>query len=136
MMQFTPYIQYSLTLNPSLRNDMSFKVNAIASTQYKDPGYLSYEFSDTLVYEDYYAILKVCGGEMKSGVTEGGNKVINTKDLYKSSYNLRAGYYFMQDLAVDISYGINYYQEYNAATLTLSPEGQNSVGMVSLSYDY
>jgi hypothetical protein len=136
IMQVTPYVKYSMILNPSLRNDVSFKVNAIASTQYKDPGYLSYKFKDTLVYKNYYAILNIRRGEMKSGVTEGGSKVINTKDLYKDAYELRAGYYVMEDLAVDLSYGINYYQEYNAATLALLPEGKSSVGMISLSYNY
>jgi hypothetical protein len=136
VVQFTPYLKYSLVLNQSLRNDISFKVNAIASTQYKDPGYLSYEFTDTVVYDKFYAILKVFTGEMKSGVKDGGVTVMNTKDLYTSAYDFKAGYYLSPTLALDFSYGVNYYQEYNAATLTLSPEGQNSVGMISLSYDY
>jgi len=136
IVQFTPYIEYSMVFNPSTRNDVTLKVNAIASTQYKDPGYLSFELQDTFVYENFFAIAKVFGGEMKSGVIDGGVQVINTKDLHTSSFSGKVGYYIAPTLALDVSYAMNYYQEYNAATLTLSPEGQNSVGIVSLSYSY
>jgi len=136
IVQFSPYLGYSMVLSSRLRNDAVFKVNAIASTQYKDPGYLSYDFKDTVVYGNLYAILKVFGGEMKSGVKEGGFDVYNTKDLYTGSYEIKAGYYLAPTLAVDFSYAVNYYQEYNAATLKLSPEGYNSVGVVMLSYGY
>ena len=136
VVQFTPYLKYSLVLNQSLRNDLSFNINAIASTQYTDPGYLSYEVKDTLVYRNFYAVLRAFVGEMKSGVKEGGLEVMNTKDLYTSAYSLKVGYYLSPTLALDFSYGINFYQEYNAKKLLLSPEGHNSKEIVSLTYSY
>ena len=136
IVQFTPYLEYSMVFNPSIRNDIALKLNAIAVTQYKNRGYLSFELSDTFVYENFYIVLKAFGGEMKSGVVDGGLEVINTKDLHTSSYSAKMGYYLTPTLALDASYAINYYQEYNAYTLTLAPEGHNRVAMVSLNYSY
>lgn len=136
IVQFTPYVEYSMVVNPSVRNDLSLKLNAIASTQYKDPGYLSFELSNTFVYENFFAVVKIFAGEMKSGVVDGGLQVINTKDLYTSSYSAKVGLYLAPTLALDASYTMNDYQEYNANTLTLAPEGHNSVAIVSLSYSY
>jgi len=136
VVQFTPYLEYSAVLSQSLRNDLSVKLNAVLSTQYKDPAYLSFEVSDTFVYRNFYTIVKVFGGEIKSGVLKGGLEVMNTKDLYTSSYEGQMGYYLSPTLALDISYTMNNYQEYNAGTLTLSPKGYNSIGRVSLSYSY
>ena len=133
IMQFTPYISYSNVISNTTRNDIELKINLIAATLYKDKGYISYELSDTYVYKSFFTTLKYIGGEMKSGVVDGGLRVLNTKDLYCNSYNIKVGYYILKNLAVDASFGLNDYKEYDAKNLVLLPSGLNTVGYISLS---
>ena len=134
--QFTPYIQYANTITPKLSNSFTLKGNMIRANDYTDSYYFSYEFSDTLTYEGFYVTLGFLGGDMKSGVRDNGFSVYNTKDLYSNTYTAKAGYYFTPNFTINLSYTINDYKEYNAATLQLLPEGRNSIAYASLSYTF
>ena len=136
VVQFTPYLAFSKVISPTTRNDLSLKVNGIAASQYTKKTYLSYELSDTFVYKSFYTTLRYFGGEMKSGVIDGGMTVFNTKDLLTNSYSAKVGYYLTPSWAIDASYQMNNYKEYNAGTLQLLPEGSNSVALVSMSYSF
>jgi len=133
IMQFTPHISYSNVMSNTTRNDIELRINLIAATLYKDKGYISYEFSDTFVYKSFFTTLKYIGGEMKSGVVDGGLRVFNTKDLYTNTLSAKVGYYILPTLAVDASYGFFNYQEYDAKNLLLLPSGLNTVGYISIS---
>ena len=76
------------------------------------------------------------GGDMKSGVRDNGFSVYNTKDLYHRSYQAKLGYYFTPKLNISINYTANDYEEYNAATLQLLPEGRNSIVYAAVSYTF
>jgi len=136
VVQFTPYLSYSRNISESTRNDIDFKINYIAATEYKDDAYFSFEISDTFVYESFYTTLRYFGGDMKSGVIDGGLKVFNTKDLYRNSYQLRVGYYILADVAIDLSAGVNDYKEYDAKNLVLLSSGINTEGYITLSCNF
>jgi len=136
VIQFSPFIKYKNVFSSTTRNDVSFKLNMIAATQYSDQAYLSLEFSDTFVYRGFYTTLSFTGGEMRSGVTDGGNIVYNNKDMLNSTYEVEMGYYFTKSFVLNASYSLNDYKEYNPQTLQLLPSSYNSVSMVSLSCSF
>ena len=133
VMQFTPYLGYSRIFGDSIRNDLKLKINVIATTQYKDQGYYSYEVEDTFVYRGFYMTLKYLGGEMRSGVMNGGTTLFNNKDLILNYYDCKIGYYITPTLAMDITMGGMNYQEYDPFNLKLLPDGRNSIALLSLS---
>ena len=134
--QFTPQIIYSKAININTKNTIALKANFIQANDYKDSSYTSYEIADTLGYKSFFTTLKFNGGEMKSGVKDGGLTVYNTKDLLKNAYSAKLGYYFTQKIEADISYTSNHYEEYDAAYLRLLPEGSSSIAVISMSYSY
>ena len=134
--QFTPQIIYSKAINLNTRNTIVLKGNYIKADDYKDTSYTSYEVSDTIGYKRFFTTLKFNGGEMKSGVKDGGFTVYNTKDLLKNAYSIKLGYYFTKKLEADVSYTSNHYQEYDAANLRLLPEGSSSIAVISMRYSY
>lgn len=136
VLQISPKITYSKAININTRNTISLIANFINANDYKDSSYSSFEISDTLGYKKFYATLKYNGGEMRSGVKDGGFTVYNTKDLLKSAYTAKLGYYFTPKLEADVSYTRNNYQEYDAANLVLLPEGTSSIAVISMSYSY
>jgi len=136
LLQFSPKVMYSKVVNINTKNTILITVNFIKANDYKNSSYTSYEISDTLGYKKFYASLKYNGGKMRSGVRDGGFTVYNTKDLLKSAYTAKLGYYFTPKFEADISYTHNNYQEYNAVNLSLLPEGSNSIAVFSMSYSY
>lgn len=136
VIQVSPKIMHSKAINLNTRNTIAFIANFIKASDYQDSSYTSYEISDTLGYKSFYATLKYNGGKMRSGVKDGGFTVYNTKDLLKSAYTAKLGYYFTPKLEADISYTKNNYEEYNAATRLLLPEGSSSIAVISMSYSY
>ena len=134
--QFSPYFTYKAMLENTFRNDFTFRVNIINATDYQDPNYFSYDFSDTMVFDNSYITLHYIGGEMKSGVSNGGLTVINNKDLYKGTYNITLGYFETRGLAYDLNYALNTYQEYNPDTLKFLPKGVSSTLFASMSYKF
>ena len=134
--QFTPYITYTNVISLKSSNTFTLKANIISASDYLDSSYFSYEISDTFVYNKFYTTVKYSGGKMKSGVTDGGFTVFNTKDLMKDSYSAKIGYYFKPNLSVDISYTVNHYEEYNADTLQLLPEGRRSIALITVNYTF
>ena len=136
VLQISPKIMHSKAFSINTRNTISLIGNFIKANDYKNSSYSSFEISDTLGYKKFYTTLKYNGGEMRSGVKDGGFTVYNTKDLLKSAYTAKVGYYFTPKLEADISYARNNYQEYYATTLVLLPEGTSSIAVISMSYSY
>ncbi len=134
--QFTPYFSYGKTISADLGNTFTLKANFIDAKDYLDSSYFSYEISDTVTYKGAYLTLGYMGGDMKSGVRDNGFSVYNTKDLYHRSYQAKLGYYFTPKLNISINYTANDYEEYNAATLQLLPEGRNSIVYAAVSYTF
>lgn len=134
--QFSPYLTYKVMLGDDMRNDFTFRANLINAIDYRDSNYLSYELSDTMVINRLYLTLRYVGGEVRSGVSNGGLTVINNKDLYTGTYNVTLGYFETEGLAYDLSYALNTYQEYNPDTLNLLPKGVSSTLLVSMSYKF
>ena len=136
VLQISPKISHSKAININTRNTIAVTANFIKAGDYQDSSYTSYEISDTLGYKKFYATLKYNGGKMRSGVKDAGFTVYNTKDLLRSAYTAKLGYYFTPKLEADISYTKNNYEEYDAANLALLPEGSNSIAVISMSYSY
>jgi len=136
VLQVSPKIMYSKAININTRNTISLIANYIKASDYQDSSYSSYEISDTLGYKSFYASFKYNGGKMRSGIKDGGFTTYNTKDLLKSAYSAKLGYYFTPKFEADISYTKNNYQEYDAANLALLPEGSSSIAVLSMSYSY
>jgi len=134
--QMTPYLTYSKVFSNTTKNDITLKANMIFANDYQDSNYYSFEISDTLSYNNFYTILSYLGGNMKSGVRNAGFTVFNTKDLYKNSFDAKIGYYATPNLSFSLNYMINSYEEYNAATLQLLPEGRSDVTYLSASYSF
>ncbi len=134
--QFTPFLSYTTALGAQSSNTIMLKGNFIIANDYIDSNYASFEVSDTYTYENFYLTARYFGGKMKSGIIDNGFTVYNTKDLMKDSYSLKLGYRFMPNLTADISYAVNNYEEYDASTLQLLPEGRRSVALLSVSYSY
>jgi hypothetical protein len=136
LLQFSPKLIHTKSINTNTKNTIELKVNFIKANDYKDSSYTSYEVADTLGYKSFFATLKYNGGKMRSGVKDAGLTVYNTKDLLRNAYSAKIGYYFTPKLEADISYTKNNYEEYNAATLSLLPEGSSTIGVISMSYSF
>jgi len=132
--QFSPYLTHITRLSSTLSNTLSLRLNAIAVTEYRDPGYLSFEVVDTMKYQSFYGSVKFLAGEMKSGVMNGGLEVYNTKDLVKGIYYFEAGYVVTPELRCSASFDIRMMQEYRGDTLTYMPEVMNNSLFFSLNY--
>lgn len=133
--QATPYISYHKAINVNSANTFVVKGNFEYSSDYVKHNYASYEVSDTLFYKKFFTTLKVYGGEMRSGVKDGGFTVYNTLDLMKRGGEVKVGYYIKPNIVADISYGVNKYSEYDVAG-TITADNTNSVAVASLSYSY
>ena len=136
VLQFTPYASYTIVSSDKMSNKLCAKANIISAGDYKESNYVSFEIEDTFTYDKFYASLSYLFGDMKSGVRNGGFTVFNTKDLYSSSLDMKVGYHFTPKLSLSANYAINNYEEYNAATLQLLPEGENTIAFLSLSYSF
>lgn len=136
ILQFTPFVSYTMVSSEKMSNKLTAKANIISASDYQDSNYLSFEISDTFSYDKFYASLSYLFGDMKSGVRNGGFTVFNTKDLYSSSLDMKIGYNFTPTLSLSASYAINRYEEYNAATLQLLPEGENTIAFLTLRYSF
>lgn len=130
--QFTPMLSYLHIFSDTIRNEIIIKGNYVRASQYKDQNYLSYEIRDTYRYENFFTSLKYFGGEMKSGVHDGGLNVTNTKDLQKQAMGVRVGFYFSKYVITNLSYERNSYKEYNNLTRSLNPEGTSKTTTLSV----
>ena len=129
--QLSPYMSYSKAIDIHSRNNIDFKINYINSDNFKDKDYSSFELSDTYYYDSYYINAKGYGGRMKAGVKDGGHTVYNTKDLYKSGYGLKLGYYAQKNLTFDMAYNYNKFQENG-----MTKDTHNSVWVATMRYSY
>jgi hypothetical protein len=71
------------------------------------------------------------GGEMISGVRDGGNTVINNKDILKTGYGVKLGYYFNANNLLTIGYEVNNYREYLS-----TEDGSYSVALLTYTYTF
>ena len=131
VMQFTPYYQYSQAINLNTRNVIGLKINYQNANAYEKQDYASFELEDTLYYKKFYATVKAYGGEMKTGVKDGGHTIYNTKDLIKDGYSLKMGYYLTKELSMSASYSINNFKEVGQVEDT-----SNDIIVGTLSYSF
>ena len=136
VLQFSPKLIHSKVINTNTKNTIVLQANFIKANDYQDSTYTSYEISDTFGYKSFFTTLKYNGGKMRSGVKDGGFTVYNTKDVLRSAYSAKLGYYFTSKIEADVSYTHNNYEEYNAVTLGLLPEGSSAITVVSMSYSF
>ena len=136
IVQVTPHLIYGQTLNSEMSNTTLLQANLQLAKEYQKSTYFSYEIEDTLYYNSLYAMFKYMGGEMKSGVLNGGMVVYNTKDLLQDSYSLKLGYYFTPNFTMDVMFGLQSYQEYDAVNLKLLDKGSSMSSIVSMSYSF
>jgi len=136
ILQVTPHFIYAQTLNDNMSNILNIHANFQVATEYKKSSYISYEIENTFYYHNIYATLDYIGGEMKSGVLNGGMTVYNTKDLLNESYNVKLGYYFTSNFTMDFMFGVHSYKEYDAVNLELLDKGTSMSSVVSMSYSF
>ena len=109
--QLTPYLSYYNVLKLGVANTISFKLNYQYAGNYSQKEYISYELSDTLIYNKIKINLSAYTGEMKSGVKEGGLSVYNSLDLMQDGISLSLGYYVTPSFITSISYNYSFYEE-------------------------
>ena len=131
VIQLTPYYQYSKAININTRNVIGLKVNYQNINAYNQKNYTSFEVEDTLYYKKVYGTVKAYGGEMKTGVKDGGYTVFNTKDLMKDGYSLKLGYFVNKSLSLSASYANNNFKETGQTEDT-----SNDIIVGTLSYSF
>ena len=136
IVQITPYLKYGETFDSSMSNIILLRANLQIAKAYEQKRYFSYEAEDTFYYHSIYATLNYMGGEMRSGVLNGGMTVYNSKDLLHDSYNVKLGYYFTPHFTMDVMYGLHFYQEYDALNLKLLEKGTSMSSVVSMGYSF
>ncbi len=134
--QFTPYLSFYGSIDEQWSNLISIKGNIQIARDYVQDSYFSYEISDTLYYENFYATFKFYRGEMRTGVKDGGLTVYNTLDLMKNGYEVQLGYYLGTNAVVTLSYAEHTYSEFDQTFSTLSSDNTSKVALVSFSYSF
>jgi hypothetical protein len=134
--QLSPYASFYKYFNKDMTNTVLLKVNYQMASDYKDDNYTSFEVSDTFGYKNFFTTLKYYGGDMRTGVKDGGFTVFNTLDLMKDGFDVKLGYYLTPNATLSISYGQNNYEEYDQTTFSTLDEGTNSVTVATFSYTY
>jgi len=136
IIQFTPKLSYAKAIDFNTKNTLEVKANYIKANEYKDTTYISYGISNTFGYKSFFSTIKYNGGNMKSGIQDGGFTVYNSKALLQNSHSIKFGYYFTSKFEADISYSRNNYKEYDAVNLGLLSKGSNSIASISMRYSY
>ena len=141
VVQFTPYLSFYKAINFNWGNTLLLKANYQITSDFLKDNYTSFEISDTIHYSSLFVTLRAYGGEMKTGVKDGGATVFNTLDLMKTGYGLKLGYFLSGGLVATLSYDANVYREYDengvtTGTPTITQDAQNAVALVSLSYSF
>jgi hypothetical protein len=136
IVQFTPYLSFYKYFNKDMTNTVVLKVSYEIAPDYEDDSYTSFEIADTFGYKNFFTTLKYYGGEMRSGVRDGGFTVFNTLDLIKDGYDLKLGYYITPKAVVSLKYGRQNYEEYSVITEDMLDEGTYSVTVATFSYTF
>lgn len=134
IIQVSPYFTSFKSISATMSNDFSLKLNYQMADRYAQAKYFSYEVSDTFYYKSLFAKLYAYGGEMKSGIKDGGITVYNSLDLMKTGYGAKLGYYISSDLITTLSYSRNNYEEYKITDY--GSESTNSAIIATLSYRF
>lgn len=128
--QISPYLS-AYNVFGGFGNLFAVKGDYQLTPDYVKNSYFSYTISDTLYYKSLYVNLRWRGGEMKTGVTNGGFAINNTLDLQKSGFGAEAGYYFSYKAILSVGYERNSYIEYGA-----TQEGKWDKTMASFTYKF
>jgi len=134
--QYTPYFSFFKSFSINLKNNISVKYNYQLASEYVKKNYESYEISDSIYYKNFFTTLKYYGGEMRTGVKDGGATVMNSLDLMKDGFDVKMGYYLSASAIISLSYGENNYQEYTAFPASLLEDGTNSVATIAYSQSF
>lgn len=129
--QITPYFTAYNALSVDWGNSFTVKANYQIASDYVKKSYFSYDVSDTVFYKSFFFVLRGYGGEMRTGVKDGGFTVANTLDLMKTGYGTKIAYHFTKKALLSLSYDINNYREYGK-----TQDGSNSVAVASFSYEF
>jgi len=133
--QVTPYISFYQGIDLNWYNTFGAKINYEMTNDYVKNSYFSYELSDTLGYQNMFLKVGLQGGEMRTGVTNGGFTIVNTLDLMKREYNAKWGYYMTKNTLLSLTYTQRRYQEYYQGVGLLS-DGTSSALVASASYSF
>jgi len=131
ILQVSPSFTFSKAINLNTRNNFHIQANWINTSDYLKNNYYSYEVQDTLYYKSFFVNAKFYGGQMISGVKDGGNTVFNTKDVLKSGYGMKVGYYFTPSSLISLGYEVNNYREFGS-----TEDGSYSVALLTYSYSF
>jgi hypothetical protein len=131
LLQVSPGFTYSKAININTRNIVHMKVNWVHTNDYTKKNYYSYEIQNTLYYKRFFVNAKLYGGQMISGVKDGGNTVFNTKDILKSGYGIKLGYYITPSMVLSAGYDRNNYREYQSIQ-----DGSFNVASLTFSYTF
>lgn len=127
--QISPFISYYKAYK-SFLNTITFKLNYEKISAY-DESLTSYELKDNFAKGKFYAEAEIFTGKMRTGIKDNGFTVYNSKDKYKNSYKIKAGYYLKSNLKADISYTYNKFDEFGNQKDTT-----NSVIVATVSYSF
>lgn len=133
--QLTPYVSWYQGIDHNWYNTLGAKINYEMANDYVKGHYFSYELSDTLGYQNMFLKVGMHGGEMRTGVTNGGLTLVNTLDLMKREYNAKLGYYVTKNSVLSLTYTQRRYQEY-VQGVGLAPQGSSSALIASASYSF
>jgi len=112
--QISPYISYYKPFSLSTKNLISLKINIENINAYSEQkDYISYELKDTLYYKKAYLEIAYIGGELRTGIKDGGMTVYNSKDLITNAISAKLGFYINSKLNTSLSYTSTTYDEYN-----------------------
>lgn len=129
--QYSPYFRISKAININTRNNLNLKANYINIDAYNTKNYTSYEIENILYYKKFYTSIKAYIGEMKTGVSNSGFSVTNSKYLVKNGYSIKLGYYILPNLSFGSSYSINTTQE-----VDMVDKATNSIFVTTIAYSF
>ncbi len=131
LLQITPSFTFSKSIDINTRNTLHIAGNWVHTNDYTKNNYYSYEVQDTLYYKNFFVNAKFYGGQMITGVKDGGNTVFNTKDVLNSGYGVKLGYYFTPSSILAIGYEVNKYREFLSTA-----DGSYSVALLTYTYSF
>ena len=131
IVQISPSFSFYKRISRYITNNIGFKINYQNAKQYSKKSYISYKIEDTISYKKLFTTFKLCFGEMKSGVDDGGHIVYNSKDLLKRSYKIKVGYYIKPNTSIAISYENSLSREYGKVL-----DSTSDMSSISLNHNF
>jgi len=110
--QITPYVSYYQPLK-TVSNKISLKANFQSIDAYSgDTSYTSFELKDRVFMKKSYFEIKYIFGKSRTGISDGGMTVYNSKDLMTNTLSLKMGYYLNKKITLSGSLTKNRFDEF------------------------